>query len=114
GSDASRNNRTAGAPKPTRLACPPRPHPPLRAPNRPGLAKNRRRSACRHRQRRPRRRLAFTWAAKEDLIWIYDSSVDRAHAHRRLLWWYGFVADHPVPELVRLATTISAWEDDFL
>src|SRR5699024_6050656 len=58
--------------------------------------------------------LAFTWAAKEELTWIYDSSVDRAHAHRRLLWWYGFVAEHPVPELVRLATTISAWQDEFL
>lgn len=58
--------------------------------------------------------LAWTWAAKEDLTWIYDSSIDRAHAHRRLLWWYSYVADHPVPELVRLATTISAWEDEFL
>lgn len=58
--------------------------------------------------------LAWTWTAKEHLTWIYDSSVDRAHAHRRLLWWYGFVAEHPVPELVRLATTISAWENEFL
>lgn len=58
--------------------------------------------------------LAWTWTAKEYLTWIYDSSIDRAHARRRLLWWYSFVADHPVPELVRLATTISAWESEFL
>jgi hypothetical protein len=27
---------------------------------------------------------------------------------------YGFVAEHPVPELVTLASTIAAWEDEFL
>lgn len=58
--------------------------------------------------------LAWTWAGKEYLTWIYDSAVDRAHAQRRLLWWYGFVAEHPVPELVRLASTIEAWESEFL
>ncbi|MCB1030660.1 MAG: ISL3 family transposase [Acidimicrobiales bacterium] len=58
--------------------------------------------------------LAWTWAAKEHLTTIYDSSLNRAHAHRQLLWWYSYVADHPVPELVRLATTISKWENEFL
>lgn len=31
--------------------------------------------------------LAWAWAGKEYLTWIYDTSADRAHAHRRLLWW---------------------------
>jgi transposase len=58
--------------------------------------------------------LLWVWAAKEYLAGIYDTCTNIAHAHRQLLWWYGFVADHPVPELVRLATTISAWETEFL
>ena len=58
--------------------------------------------------------LLWTWAAKEHLTDIYDHATDAAHAHRQLLWWYSFVADHPVPELVTLATTISAWEDELL
>ncbi len=57
--------------------------------------------------------LMWTWAAKEYLAWVYDAR-DRAHARRRLLWWYGFIAEHPVPELVRLASTISAWENELL
>jgi transposase len=62
----------------------------------------------------PQGELCHTWAAKEYLTSIYDTAVDRAHAHRQLLWWYCWVADHPVPELVTLATTISAWENEFL
>ena len=31
-----------------------------------------------------------------------------------LIWWYCFIADHQVPELVRFATTVSAWENEFL
>lgn len=58
--------------------------------------------------------LAWTWSAKEYLTWIYDRAINRAHAHRQLLWWYGYVAEHPVPELIRLATTISNWETEFL
>jgi transposase len=58
--------------------------------------------------------LLWVWAAKEYLADLYDTCNTVAHAHRQLLWWYGFVADHPVPELVRLASTISAWEPEFL
>jgi transposase len=58
--------------------------------------------------------LLWAWAAKEHLADLYQQCRTRAHAHRRLLWWYGFVAEHPVPELVTLASTISAWEDQFL
>ena len=31
-----------------------------------------------------------------------------------LIWWYCFIAEHQVPELVRFATTVSAWENEFL
>src|SRR5690606_29013992 len=58
--------------------------------------------------------LLYAWAAKEYLAGIYDTCKTVTHARRQLLWWYGFVADHPVPELVRLASTISAWETEFL
>jgi len=58
--------------------------------------------------------LLWTWAATQHLTDLHDHSFDRAHAHHQLLWWYGFVADHPVPELVTLATTISAWEAELL
>ena len=58
--------------------------------------------------------LLWAWAAKEHLAELYEQCATRAQAHRRLLWWYGFVAQHPVPELVTLASTISAWEDQFL
>ncbi len=58
--------------------------------------------------------LAYTWAAKEYLTALYDNCHSVEHARRQLWWWYGFVATHPVPELVRLAGTISAWQDQFL
>lgn len=58
--------------------------------------------------------LLHAWAAKEYLTDIYDHCRTVAHARRQLSWWYGFIAAHPVPELVRLATTISAWQDQFL
>lgn len=58
--------------------------------------------------------LLAAWAAKEYLADIYDRCHSVAHARRQLAWWYGFIVDHPVPELVRLATTISAWQDQFL
>ena len=58
--------------------------------------------------------LMWAWAAKEYLNEIYDTAVNRAHAHRMLLWWYWFVAEHPITELVKLASTISTWEPEFL
>jgi transposase len=62
----------------------------------------------------PEGELCWTWAAKEYLTRIYDTAINRAHARRQLLSWYCWVADHPVPELVTLATTISSWENEFL
>ncbi len=59
--------------------------------------------------------LAAAWAAKERLAAIYDRHRgNRTGAHRALLSWYGTIAEHPVPELVTLARTISAWENQFL
>ena len=39
---------------------------------------------------------------------------DRAHAQRRLLRWFTEIADHEVPELLRLARTIDAWSEELL
>jgi transposase len=58
--------------------------------------------------------LLWAWGARQYFSEIYKTAVDRAHAHRMLIWWYCWVADHPVTELVRLATTISQWQEEFL
>jgi transposase len=58
--------------------------------------------------------LLWAWAARQYFAEIYTTAVDRAHAHRMLIWWYCWIAAHPVPELVRFATTVSAWETEFL
>jgi hypothetical protein len=36
------------------------------------------------------------------------------HAQRRLLRWFTEIADHEVPELLRLARTIDAWSEELL
>ena len=53
------------------------------------------------------------WLAKELCREIY-TATDLAHARRRLFVFYDFVADAEVPELVRLAKTISMWETEIL
>lgn len=53
------------------------------------------------------------WLAKELVREIYTAH-GLAHAQRRLIVFYDFVADADVPELVRLAKTIAAWEDEIL
>jgi transposase len=58
--------------------------------------------------------LLWAWAARQYFGEIYANALDRTHAHRMLIWWYCFIADHQVPELIRLATTVSEWEDEFL
>ena len=58
--------------------------------------------------------LLWSWAAKEHLADIYDTALDPEHARRLLTWWYWWISEHPVPELVTLAETISAWEPQFL
>jgi hypothetical protein len=54
--------------------------------------------------------LSHAWAAKEDLAELLQECRTRHHARQRLLWWYWWVSEHPVPQLVKLATTISEWE----
>ena len=58
--------------------------------------------------------LLWAWAARQYFGEIYTHATCRAHAHRMLIWWYCWIADHQVPELVRFATTVSAWETEFL
>jgi hypothetical protein len=45
---------------------------------------------------------------------IYNTAIDRAHAQRLLIGFYQYVADHPIRELIKVATTISKWETEFL
>ena len=61
----------------------------------------------------PRGEVAAAWLAKEDLRRVYGA-VDSAHARRRLVAFYQRCAEAEVPELVRLATTVAAWEDEVL
>jgi hypothetical protein len=39
---------------------------------------------------------------------------DRDRAERHLLRWFVDVAEHEIPELVRLARTLDAWRDELL
>lgn len=50
---------------------------------------------------------------KELLRRVYDA-VDPMHARRRLVEFYQHVVDAEVPELTRLATTISRWEPELI
>jgi transposase len=53
------------------------------------------------------------WIAAQELRLLYrEPSRDRAE--RRLLRWLGDVADHEIPELVRLARTLDAWRPELL
>ncbi len=54
------------------------------------------------------------WVLKETLRDIYAEAQDQDHAHRLLVAWYQLVADYDVAEFIRLARTISQWEDQFL
>jgi hypothetical protein len=54
-----------------------------------------------------------TVLGKELLREVY-AAVDLSHARRRLVVFYQWCAEAEVPELTRLATTISAWEDEVL
>ncbi len=54
------------------------------------------------------------WVLKETLRDIYADGQDRDHAHRLLVDWYQLVADYDVAEFIRLARTLSQWEDQFL
>jgi transposase len=53
------------------------------------------------------------WIAAQELRLLYrEPSRDRAE--RRLLRWFTTIADHQIPELVRLARTLDAWRTELL
>jgi transposase len=56
----------------------------------------------------------WVWAAKKHVADNSDTALDSAHARRLLAWWYWWISEQPVSELVTLAETISAWEPLFL
>jgi transposase len=53
------------------------------------------------------------WIAAQELRLLYRER-DRAHAERRLLRWFTDIADHEIPELLRLARTLDAWREELL
>ena len=53
------------------------------------------------------------WIAAQELRLLYREP-DRARAERRLLRWFTDVAEHEIPELVRLARTLDAWRAELL
>lgn len=57
--------------------------------------------------------VAAAYLAKELLREVF-AAVDVAHARRLLIVFFQWCADAEVPELNRLATTISAWRDEVL
>jgi transposase len=50
----------------------------------------------------------------EELLREVYGALDPAHARRRLTVFYQWCAEAEVPELVRLATTVSAWQAEVL
>ncbi|MDQ3146577.1 MAG: ISL3 family transposase [Actinomycetota bacterium] len=61
----------------------------------------------------PEGEVGATWVGKELLRAVYaaDSFV---HARSRLMVFYDYCSEAEVPELSRLATTVSAWQDQIL
>ena len=61
----------------------------------------------------PEGEVSLAWLAKEDLRAVYAARGE-AHARRRLTAFYQRCAEAGVPELTRLARTVSAWQDEVL
>ncbi|MEX1124490.1 MAG: ISL3 family transposase [Acidimicrobiia bacterium] len=55
--------------------------------------------------------VSAAWVAKELLRDVY-AAVDEAHARRRMITFYIYCADAEVPELARLARTVSRWTEE--
>ena len=53
------------------------------------------------------------WIAAQELRLLYREP-DRTDAERRLLRWFTDVAEHEIPELLRLARTLDAWREELL
>ena len=61
----------------------------------------------------PDEQVGRAWIAAQELRLLYrEPSRDRAE--RRLLRWFTDVAEHEIPELLRLARTLDAWRDELL
>jgi transposase len=54
-----------------------------------------------------------TWIAAQELRLLYRHTT-RASAERHLLAWFTRVAEHEIPELMRLARTLDAWRPELL
>lgn len=60
-----------------------------------------------------RQQVGRAWIAAQELRLLYrEPSRDRAE--RRLLRWFTAIAEHEIPELVRLARTLDAWRPELL
>ena len=57
--------------------------------------------------------VSTAWIAAQDLRLLYRANT-RVQAERRLLAWFTAVADHQIPELLRLARTLDSWRDELL
>jgi transposase len=53
------------------------------------------------------------WIAAQELRLLYREP-DRDRAERRLLRWFTDIADHEIPELLRLARTLDTWRAELL
>ena len=53
------------------------------------------------------------WIAAQELRLLHREP-DRQHAERRLLRWFTVVAEHEIPELLRLARTMDVWRAELL
>jgi transposase-like protein len=60
-----------------------------------------------------REQVGRAWIAAQELRLLYREPT-RDQAERRLLRWFTAVADHEIPELVRLAGTLDAWRPELL
>jgi hypothetical protein len=61
----------------------------------------------------PEGEVAATWIGKELLRAVY-AAKDEDHARRRLIAFYLHCADEDIPELSRLARTVSRWAEQIL
>jgi transposase len=61
----------------------------------------------------PDQQVGRAWIAVQELRLLYRQP-DRDRAERQLLRWFTAVAEHEIPELVRLARTLDAWQPELL
>jgi transposase len=61
----------------------------------------------------PDEQVGRAWTAVQELRLLYREP-DRNRAEQRLLRWFTAVAEHEIPELVRLARTLDAWRPELL